>query len=99
MASSSSSLERNDRLRVSRMTSYEDVQNLFTRTQSSSLPASAVQELDALAFSLENLKNFIDFVSNQAQPPTDNSIFWGFIGLVVQVRRLSARPRALSCAK
>lgn len=92
MAASSSSLERNDRLRVSRVKCYEDTHNLFTRAESSPLPVSAIQELSALAFALDKFKDFIDFVSDQAQPATDNSILWGLVGLVVQVSKHSARP-------
>ncbi|KAI1420538.1 NB-ARC and TPR domain protein [Xylaria sp. FL1777] len=83
VASMGSSLERQDRLRVSSVSSFDDVQGLFSSTRVSSLSAAALQELTALAHSLEKLKDFIDFVSNEAQPPTDNAIFWGLIGLVV----------------
>lgn len=84
-ASLSSSLERNDRLQVSLFKSFDDVQGLFSRTQPSSFSAAALQELTALAYTLEKLKDFMDFVANEAKPPADISIFWGLIGLVVHV--------------
>ncbi|KAL6409723.1 NB-ARC and TPR domain protein [Ilyonectria robusta] len=83
VASFSSSLERNDRAKLSRFESFDDVQGLFSRTQEFSLSTEACQELTALAHTLEKLKDFMDFVSNEAKPPTDNSTFWGFVGLVV----------------
>jgi hypothetical protein len=85
VASLGSSLERNDRLQVSLLKSFDDVQELFPRTQASSLSAAAFQELTALAHTLEKLQDFMDFISNEAEPPIDNSIFWGLVGLVVHV--------------
>lgn len=81
----SSSLERNDRHQVSRLKSFDDVQGLFPRKQASSLPAAAFQELTALAHTLKKLKDFMDFVSEEAKPSIDNSILWGLVGLVVLV--------------
>jgi hypothetical protein len=62
--------------------SFDEVQGLFSRTQASSPLSTALQEL---AHTLEKLKDFMDFVSNEAKPPTDNSVFWGIVGLVVHV--------------
>lgn len=85
VASLSSSLERNDALRVSLVKSFEDVQRLFPAMQVSLLSGAAVQELTELAHALDTLHEFMDFVSNQAKPPTDTSIFWGLVGLVIHL--------------
>ncbi|KAI8949995.1 hypothetical protein F4801DRAFT_602741 [Xylaria longipes] len=62
----SSSLEHHDRLRVSSVSSFDDVQGLFSSTRASSLSAASLQELTTPAYSLEKLKDFMDFVSNEA---------------------------------
>lgn len=82
-----SSLEPNDKRVVSRIASYEDVQNLFTRQQSASpLAGAAAEDFRALAFALEKIRDLVGFVSDQAQPTVDNAILWGLLGLVVDVR-------------
>ncbi|KID93400.1 NB-ARC and TPR domain protein, partial [Metarhizium majus ARSEF 297] len=95
VSSLSSSLERNDRYRLSFFKSFDDVQELFPRTLPSSLSVVALQELTSLAHALGKLKDFIDFVSNEAKPPTDNAIFWGLVGLVVHLSQTEqgAAPR------
>ncbi|KAH8729311.1 NB-ARC and TPR domain protein [Ilyonectria robusta] len=99
VASFSSSLERNDRAKLSRFESFDDVQGLFSRTQEFSLSTEACQELTALAHTLEKLKDFMDFVSNEAKPPTDNSTFWGFVGLLSQSEEGAAPqlPHIIGC--
>ena len=94
-ASLSSSLERKDRLRVSLLKSSNDVQRLFPKTHAASLSAAALHELTALASALEKLEDLRNFVSNEAKPPTYNSVFWGLIGHVVYVPgNLRFRPRS-----
>ena len=66
------------------LSSFGNAQGLFTSTEDFPIPAAAL-ELSALPPNLEKLKEFMDFVSNQAKPPTDNSIFWGLVGLIIQV--------------
>jgi hypothetical protein len=96
VASLSSSLERNDRIWISRCKSFDDVQKLFPRTQASLFSTAALQELTELTHTLEKLQDFVEFVSNEAKPATDNSIFWGLVGLVVHVYsglRVYLQPR------
>ncbi|KAF2722639.1 NB-ARC and TPR domain protein [Polychaeton citri CBS 116435] len=85
VATSSNSLERNDKAQISRITSLDDVQQLFIRPSSSPFPASTSRELSSLALALEKIENFAVFVSDQAKPPTDNSIFWGLVGILVKL--------------
>jgi hypothetical protein len=85
-------LERNDRNNLSDVETFNDVLVLLSRTESSSISAAASQELTALLPKLEKLRDFMDYVSNEAKPPIDLSIFWGLTGLVVQVRTYPPLP-------
>lgn len=78
-------MERNDSLRVSLIQSFDNVQEQLSKTVASSVSGVAHRELDALVHGLESLKDFVDFVSDEAEPPTDNSVFWGLVGLVFHV--------------
>ncbi|KAJ3578368.1 hypothetical protein NPX13_g2192 [Xylaria arbuscula] len=89
----SGSLERHDRHRASSFSSFDDVQGLFSSTRASSLSSAALQELATLAHALEKLRAFMDFVSNEAQPPTDNTAFWGIVGLVLSQSEEGVAPR------
>ncbi|KAI0100214.1 NB-ARC and TPR domain protein [Nemania sp. FL0031] len=83
LASVDASLERHDKIQVSRVTSFDDVQKLLATPLPPSFPVAASQELTALVHTLGKLNEYMDAVSSEATPLTDNSIFWGLVGLVV----------------
>ena len=82
-------LERPDWRHVKRFNSWDDVHKQLLQSQDDPLHQRNPQDFVILTPSLDGLRIFIDFFSQNLEPKHDTSVFVGMVGLIIKVHNHS----------